>query len=63
MSPTSYQAAPPRIIDTTLLAALLQIAPLQVPDKCPKFQALWRAVFQTALEVFSQEMSVDVQRG
>jgi hypothetical protein len=28
MSPTSYQAAPPRVIDITLLAALLQIARL-----------------------------------
>src|SRR5258706_12303126 len=46
MSPTSYQAAPPRVIDTTLLAALLQIPQLQVPDKCPKFLALLHASAQ-----------------
>src|ERR1700733_11106528 len=38
MSPTSYQAAPPRVIDTTRLAALLQPHPIQVPDKCPEFE-------------------------
>ena len=30
MSPTSYQAAPPRAIDTTRLASLLQPHPRQV---------------------------------
>src|SRR5258708_21653060 len=48
MSPTSYQAAPPRVIDTTLLVALLQILQPQVPDKCPKFLALLHAVSQIA---------------
>src|SRR6266849_1198804 len=37
MSPTSYQAAPPRAIDNTRLAALLQPHSRQVPDKCPEF--------------------------
>src|SRR6266853_1100645 len=45
MSPTSYQAAPPRAIDTTRLAALLQPHPHQVPDKCPE---LGHADAQTA---------------
>src|ERR1700687_5259150 len=37
MSPTSYQAAPPRAIDTTRLAPLLQPHSHQVPDKRPEF--------------------------
>ena len=45
MSPTSYQAAPPRAIDTTRLATLLQPHSHQVPDKCPEFG---RADAQTA---------------
>src|ERR1700730_2872902 len=33
MSPTSYQAAPPRVIYTTPLAALPQLPPLQAPTE------------------------------
>src|SRR5579884_3946954 len=51
MSPTSYQAAPPRVIDITRLAALPQLDRRQVPDKCPKFRELWHADAQTALGV------------
>jgi hypothetical protein len=40
MSPTSYQAAPPRAIDITRLAAPSQPDPRQVPDTCPEY---WHA--------------------
>src|SRR5258705_4303013 len=53
MSPTSYQAAPPRAIDTTRLAVLLQPRSLQEPDAqellakhraiecCSRTRAVW----------------------
>ena len=51
MSPTSYQAAPPRVIDSTRLAALLQLPQFQVPDKCPIFRELWHGAVQIAQSV------------
>src|SRR5271156_890267 len=38
MSPTSYQAAPPRVIATTRLPFLLQPHPRQRPPRCPDFR-------------------------
>jgi hypothetical protein len=63
MSPTSYQAAPPRVIDTTRLAALLQLLQLQVLQV--PISARYSKNFGTLpfklLQVFGQNVSVDIQ--
>jgi len=43
MSPTSYQAAPARVIDTPRLAALTQPGWPQVPDEWPRIRARQRS--------------------
>jgi hypothetical protein len=57
MSPTSYQAAPPRVIDTTRLAVLLQPPPRQVPDSVLNSGTLTLKL----LHVLNQGVHVDVQ--
>ena len=56
MSPTSYQAAPPRAIDSTRLAALLQPHPRQAPDSAQNSGSLTLKL----LHVFSQDVCVNV---
>src|ERR1700721_2388855 len=51
MSPTSYQAAPPRVIDTTPLAALPQLLPLQLSNYWAKFPELSPCAVQNAPSV------------
>lgn len=57
MSPTSYQAAPPRAKDITRLDAVLQPHPRQVPDKCQNSGTLTLKL----LRVFSPYVRVDVE--
>ena len=57
MSPTSYQAAPPRVIDTTRLAVLVQPQPRQVPDTAQNSDTLTLKLLYT----LSQGVRVNIQ--
>src|SRR3984893_3260472 len=62
MSPTSYQAAPPRVIDTTPLAALPQLPPLQAPTERPNpFTGSYIRKLQFSYWIFVQKATLIMQ--